>query len=210
MRLQTAVDALGDDNSPEAKMLRDALKKAQQEATMAPVGVRLDACAQFVERARNGLSRADEVLRKAQDERVRLEQELRDGEQRLEALRVEASEQWTPPAGGPGDEISQMQKLVTDLNQICSGVRCILPGVATEPCTQGQVVERRWSTKLEQHPSIARRSPGNRRVDECEKLRSAGCGSRMCAVMQQTPSGGVSTREGIEFSIDIEDTLSKV
>ena len=33
VRLQTAVDALGDDNSPEAKMLRDALKKAQQEAT---------------------------------------------------------------------------------------------------------------------------------------------------------------------------------
>ena len=45
VRLQTAVDALGDDNSPKAKMLRDALKKAQQEATMTLVGVRLDACA---------------------------------------------------------------------------------------------------------------------------------------------------------------------
>ena len=33
------------DNSSEAKMLRDALKKAQQEATSAPAGVRLDACA---------------------------------------------------------------------------------------------------------------------------------------------------------------------
>ena len=118
MRLQTAVDALGDDNSPEAKMLRDALKKAQMEATLALVGVRLDACAQFVKRARNRLSRADEVLRKAQDERVRLEQELRDGEQRLEALRVEASEQRKP--AGPGDEISQMQKLVTELNQIAA------------------------------------------------------------------------------------------
>ena len=119
VRLQTAVDALGDDNSPEAKMLRDALKKAQQEATLAPVGVRLDACAQFVERARNRLSRANEELRKAQDERVRLEQELRDGEQRLEALRVEASEQRTP-ASGRGDEVSQMQKLVTELNQIAA------------------------------------------------------------------------------------------
>ena len=55
MRLQTAVDALGDDNSPEATMLRDALKKAQQDATKVPVGVRFDACAQFVERARNRL-----------------------------------------------------------------------------------------------------------------------------------------------------------
>ena len=31
---------------------------------------------------------------------------------------MEASEQRTPPAGGPGDEISKMQKLVTELNQI--------------------------------------------------------------------------------------------
>ena len=36
MRLQSAVDAVGDDNSSEAKMLRDVLKKAQQEATSAP------------------------------------------------------------------------------------------------------------------------------------------------------------------------------
>ena len=79
-------------------MLRDALKKAQQEATLVPVGVRLDACAQFVERARNRLSRADEVLQKAKNERVRLEKELRDGEQRSEALRVESSQQRTPPA----------------------------------------------------------------------------------------------------------------
>ena len=41
MRLQTAVDALGDDSSPEAKMLRDAFEKVQQEATTTLVGVRL-------------------------------------------------------------------------------------------------------------------------------------------------------------------------
>ena len=145
MRLQTAVDTLGDDNSPEAKMLRDALKKAQQEATMAPVGVRLDACAQFVERARNRLSRADEALRKAQDER-----EVGVGvEGWRTALRVEASEQRTPPAGGLGDEISKMQKLVTELNQIAAE-RDALSQV-TEP-----VVGRRWSTRFEQRPSIAR------------------------------------------------------
>ena len=68
-------------------MLRDALKKAQQEVTTAPVGVRLDACPQFVERAKNRLLKADEALRKAQDERCKLEQELREGEQRLEELR---------------------------------------------------------------------------------------------------------------------------
>ena len=43
LRLQTALNALGDDNNPEAKVLCDALKKAQQEVTTAPVGVQFDA-----------------------------------------------------------------------------------------------------------------------------------------------------------------------
>ena len=117
LRLQTAVNALGDDDSPEAKMLRDALKKAQQEVTTAPVGVRLDACAQFVERAKNRLLKADEALRKVQDERCKLEQELREGEQRLEELRAEASEQVCAPPAAPtaGDEVSNLKKLVSEL-----------------------------------------------------------------------------------------------
>ena len=117
LRLQTAVNALGDDDSPEAKMLRDALKKAQQEVTTAPVGVRLDACAQFVERAKNRLFKADEALRKAQDERCKLEQELREGQQRLEELRAEAFEQVRAPPAAPaaGDEVSNLKKLVSEL-----------------------------------------------------------------------------------------------
>ena len=138
MRLQSAVDALGDDNSSEAKMLRDTLKKAQQEATSAPVGVRLDACAQFVERARNRLSKADEALRKAQDDRARLEQELRDGEQRLEALRVEASEQVrAPPATGPGDEVANLKKLVTEL-------RCHVAFLEENKPDNWQCLEELW------------------------------------------------------------------
>ena len=112
VRLQTAVNALGDDNSPEAKMLRDTLKKAQQEATAAPVGVRLDACAQFVERAKNRLLKADKALRKAQDERAKMEQKLREGEQRLEEFRAEASEQVrvAPTTPASGDEVSNLKK----------------------------------------------------------------------------------------------------
>ena len=45
---------------------------------------------------------------------------MRDGEQRLEALRAEASEQRTQPTGGPGDEVSKMQKLVSELNQLAA------------------------------------------------------------------------------------------
>ena len=55
-------------------------------------------------RARNRLSRADEALREAQD---RLEQELRDGEQRLEALRVEAFEQVGPWSRGRSREFEE-------------------------------------------------------------------------------------------------------
>ena len=84
-RLQTG------DDSAEASMVRNALKKAQQEVTVAPVGVQLDACAQFVERAKNRLLKADEALCKVQDERCKLEQELREGQQRFEELRAEAS-----------------------------------------------------------------------------------------------------------------------
>ena len=77
VRLQSAVDASGDDNNSEAKMLRDALTKAQQEATSAPVDVRLVACAQFVESQ-------DQVVqsRRCGKLKTRLE---RDDVQRLEA-----------------------------------------------------------------------------------------------------------------------------
>ena len=129
------MDALGDDHSPEAKMLRDVLKKAQQ-------------CAQFVERARNRLSRAVEALRKAQDERVRLELEWRDGEQRLEA--PSGGFRAAHTTGGPGDEISKMQKLV-ELNQIAAQ-RDALSQELRRSCPKGEVVGWRWSTTFEQRP----------------------------------------------------------
>ena len=83
---------------------------------MAPVGVRLDACAQVVERARNRLNKADEALRQAQEEHGKLEQQLREGERRLEELRVEASGQMrAAPFAGPGDEVESLKKMVTEL-----------------------------------------------------------------------------------------------
>ena len=58
-----------------------------------------------------------EALRKAQDERCKLEQELREGQQRLEELRAEASEQVREPPAAPaaGDEVSNLKKLVSEL-----------------------------------------------------------------------------------------------
>ena len=61
--------------------------------------------------------KADEALRKVQDERCKLEQELREGEQRLEELRAEASELVRAPPAAPtsGDEVSNLKKLVSEL-----------------------------------------------------------------------------------------------
>ena len=64
-RLRAAVDAMSNDDSPEARTLREGLKKGQQEATAAPVGLRLDACARFIDRARQRLNTAEEAVRQA-------------------------------------------------------------------------------------------------------------------------------------------------
>ena len=59
------------------------LKKARQETSAAPVVVRL-LCNQFFERSRKLSKKTDEVLRQARQDRAKFEQELREGEERLE------------------------------------------------------------------------------------------------------------------------------
>ena len=60
------------------------LKKARQEDSAAPVVVRL-LCNQFVERSwKLSKKKTDEVLRQARQDRAKFEQELREGEERLE------------------------------------------------------------------------------------------------------------------------------
>ena len=55
------------------------------------VGERLDACTNFVERARKRLAKADEDLARMQNERAKLDSELAEGVARLDALRAEAA-----------------------------------------------------------------------------------------------------------------------
>ena len=74
-----------------------------------------------------------------------------------------------------GDEISQMQKLVTELNQIAAERDALSQELRRSRAPQAISWGGDGPPDLSNSPSIARRSPGNRRVDECEKLRSAGC-----------------------------------
>ena len=93
VRLQAALDAMGNADDPEVLSLREALRKAKQPVSPGPVGGRLDRCAHFIGRAEKRLQKADEALEKLQADRTILVRELAEGRARLEALRVEASEE---------------------------------------------------------------------------------------------------------------------
>ena len=54
-KLEKAIEVLGEEN-PEAQWLLEALRKAGSQATLSPIGVRLDSCQAFVERARKRLA----------------------------------------------------------------------------------------------------------------------------------------------------------
>ena len=52
------------------KTLQDALQAARSIASVPPVGVRLDSCVQFVERARRRLAKVEEDFNRVQEERA--------------------------------------------------------------------------------------------------------------------------------------------
>ena len=84
-KLERAVEVLGEDN-PEAAPLIVALKKLHVQAS-SPVGVRLDACQRFVERARKRYAAVQEAVEQALKTKSRLDCELQEGLQRLQRLR---------------------------------------------------------------------------------------------------------------------------
>ena len=70
-RLEAAIAVLGDHPDPSVlKTLEDALHKVKEGTSVPSVGVRLDSCAQFVERARRRLAKAEEEFNRVQEERV--------------------------------------------------------------------------------------------------------------------------------------------
>ena len=78
--LEAAIAALGP--CPDAtvlKTLQDALHTARSVASVLPAVVRLDSCAQIVERARRRLAKAEEEFNRVQEERATLAAELSEG-----------------------------------------------------------------------------------------------------------------------------------
>ena len=107
-KLERAVEILGEGN-PEAAPLV-ALKKLRVQI-LSPVGERLDACQQFVERARKRFAAAQEAVEQALKTKSRLENEFEEGLQRLQRLREEAAAQTIPaPMDVPDGVQSHIQR----------------------------------------------------------------------------------------------------
>ena len=125
-KLEKAIEVLGADN-PEAKGLVSALKKARaQSQSQLAIGVRLDSCRAFVERAKKRLAGAEEAVTKALSLKSAMEAELEQGLARLQSLREEAAAQPSTtipdPMELPDDEVSRLRARVAELEH--SGRRC--------------------------------------------------------------------------------------
>ena len=148
--LEAAISALGSADEGALKSLHEALQKAKQSTHVPPVGERLDACHQFIERAKNRLAKADENLLKLQTERTQLATELAEGQARFEALRAEAGA--VPPSPGvPKDvnsELQRMQGVIDELLRERSEWMVARQGEVKIPMDVGTLVDTR-SARME-------------------------------------------------------------
>ena len=109
-KLEKAIEILGEE-SPQAQGLIAALKQARERAVVPPIGVRLDSCQAFVERARKRLTVAEEEVTKALRTKSTREFELEQGLARLAQLREEAAsrEREVPARGVVADPPATVQ-----------------------------------------------------------------------------------------------------
>ena len=147
VRLQAALDAMGNTEGPEVQSLREGLRKAKQAVSPGPVGERLDRCAQFICRAEKRLRKADEALEKLQADRASLVREFAEGRARLDALRTEASQEMAAPPQPFGDpvgseEVRRLQQLarIFAAKSVLSRREKTTNGVAPRSC--GSFAER--------------------------------------------------------------------
>ena len=115
--VEKAVGVLGADN-PEAKGFVSVLKKARaQSQSHLAIGVRLDSCRVFVERAKKRLAGAEEAVTKAFCLKSTMEAELEQGLVILWFLREEVAVQLSKaiPDPPPGDEVSRLRARVAEL-----------------------------------------------------------------------------------------------
>ena len=99
MKLEAAIAALGD------RGLQEALRIARNKSRLPPVSERVESCKKFLERARQRVSRAQDVINKATAQKAVHEAEVAEGERRLPQLQAEASQ----PVGEVLPQVSVLQ-----------------------------------------------------------------------------------------------------
>ena len=195
VRLQAALDAMGNADDPEVQSLREALRKAKQAVSPGPVGERLDRCAQFIGRAEKRLQKADEALEKLQADRTILVRELAEGRARLEALRVEASQEMARPAQPVGDPVGTED--VQRLRELVEKLRSQVSSLEAGKEDQWRGAEELWELRQEneqlrkfrdEHPDSA--SAHQPRAAKCDSTEEAdGKRRRVLAIAEGAATG---------------------
>ena len=116
-KLEVAFRAVGDDDET-APSLREALKKARQQAVPLSTQDKVTQYESFLERAKKREAGAKELVLQAQKELARLSAEVVEGEQRLATLRAELERTQLPVV--PADmsaEVERLRALVEQLSK---------------------------------------------------------------------------------------------
>ena len=183
-KLEKAIEVFGADNL-EAQGLVSALMKARaQSQSQSAIGVRLDSCRAFVERAKKRLAGAEEAVTKALSLKSTMEAEFEQLLARLQSLREEAAAQPSTTIPDPmeplEDEISGLRARVAELE---SAQRAEVPTVLpTNTATAAEEVNRLQATVEElRRERISWMSEVARRPD----VSRGGESTRMAALIDQ-------------------------
>ena len=84
---------LGGENNVHAKPLVEAWKAARAKSPVPPVSKRLTSCRNFLERARKRVTRAEDLIAKAVEQKTVFMQEIAEAEERLKQLEAERHHQ---------------------------------------------------------------------------------------------------------------------
>ena len=122
-RLEAAIAALGETN-PHAKPLKVALQAAKSRSKVPPVADRIEACKTFIERAQRRVVRAEEVIKRALEQKEVYVAEVEDGQRQVEVA--------APVVQDVGELQRQIDNLVKERDQlrktVCKGVPKSLQG----------------------------------------------------------------------------------
>ena len=105
-RLEAAIAVLGESN-PHARPLKDALQATKSRSRVPPVAERIEVCKTFLERAKRRVVRAEEIIKRAVEQKDVHVAEVEDAERRLLQKR-----------GSPHARVSEVGELKRQIDEL--------------------------------------------------------------------------------------------